>query len=218
MIPLGFILKWRRLAAFYPSWTAHFAKTQNRVTKVQEVRPSSRRCASKCQNRYPSPSRWPDQILLVRSLWFCSIQRVHADFQFKTAAAIEYQRRKELLCLRETSPKKNRGTSKCTNHLFCSRPWQVLLAAPKALILSALLLAAQLVALLANCWRMANALPARQSVPQAAHWPTTSKAQLRLNKPPCRLHGRVKLPFGATHPTFLNPIGGAGELRPVLRA
>ena len=179
MIPLGIFVTRQRLAAFRATTTACFASAENRVTKDQEVRHSLNCQPSVCQNRYPSPSRWPAQRYLGGSPWFCTIQRVSAGFWRKKRTAIEYQSGNELLYRRATTQNKNRGTSKCKNHLFLSRPSLVLLAVRKAPILSVLPLAVLLAVWRAILSMKAIALSVLPLVPPLALWPTTSTTKLR---------------------------------------
>lgn len=199
MIPLGVSVTRQRLAVFCTATSACYASRLSRVIKGQEATPLTRWLTSVCQNRYPSPSRWPVQRFLNGSPWFCAFQRVCADFWPEISSAIEYQRRKELLYRRATTQNKNRGSSKCKKHLSLSRPSLVLLAARKAPILNVPLLAALPAVWQATLSMKVAALLALLSVRVRALWPTTSTTKLRPVRAIQTINAdgvRFRAPFG----------------------
>ena len=193
MIPLGFSTTWQRLAVFDGLFARLFVPVQNRVTKGSEATTFSRWRASVCQNRYPSPSRWPVQRYLDGSPWFCAFWRVCADFLGQLTYVIAQTSGLLLSSGTETFPTSKAKGNQCKRfHLSsCSPPSSALRPATNLIrIWKGLLLAPQSAALQARFLLTASASKAQSSVVQWALFPTdhrkAERAALGATKNPGR--------------------------------
>lgn len=173
MIPLGNIVMWRRLAVFQSATTACFAIGAKQCTKGHEVWPSSRRRTSVCQNRYPSPSRWPVQRILSGSPWFW---RGAAGFR-QSLMNVMTPWSKERLNKGHHSWFQRKGSTSCerSHHLPCSPRLDLRPATKSIPTLSAPRSALPLVVWPARFWSTVDALKAQLLAVPLALSRTTSK-------------------------------------------
>jgi hypothetical protein len=176
MIPLEIFTIWQRLAVFDPMSAARFDPIENRVKKNAEVMTFSRWLTSVCQNRYPSPSRWPVQRYLGGSPWFCKNRKIAADFKGRLTNVIATLAELRLSSRMGVFPKLNtKGNKLCKRpNRFSYSPY--LSALPLAMrstqIWNAPLSVLRSAVWQAKCLSMANASKARLLAVPSASLPT----------------------------------------------
>ncbi len=124
MISRGKIATWQSLAGFEPTATNLFLGPSSGCKLTFEALPSRTRRASKCQNRYPSPSRRSGQNFLTGSTWFGRNGRSIACFDGYSCIVIAYQGKTALLEARSDKLHNFRGNTQCkrNSHSLSSQP------------------------------------------------------------------------------------------------
>lgn len=121
MISLWFLQFWQRLASFCPAGTNGFRATLDLCKSSYVVHTASLRCAIVCQNRYPSPSRGPDQINLVRPSSFDGQARaISAEKGTNSTFAIAYHAMFSL-CAAQENARRKKTCNRTYKRSFLSR-------------------------------------------------------------------------------------------------
>ena len=142
------------------------------------------RCATNCQNRYPSPSRRSDQNTLVGPTCHSWFRRSIAGFPSILRVVIAYQARKGLLKLRSNKLHNFRGKTRCkrNSHSHLSPRFLDCRPVRKAQTSSAPRLAAWRAVLLAMPLTKEAASKAVFLARQLVHWQTTSVSKLHTGR------------------------------------
>ena len=172
---------------------------------LREVLPSNTRCASYCQNCYPSPSGWPGSNPRARSSFPLSAKRCIADFGSLIQITLVELYSCNVFVGKGRGALQRRGKQTCRRRFLSlqQQPYLDWPAATAAATLSARLLVAPLVALPARYIKTVSASLEPQSAQLPALSQTTSE-QASIRTPRIRLKGAVP-GFSGTAPVFSAP-------------
>ena len=170
---------WQSLAGFGRAVPNLFREDLMPCSVSLEAFPSRTRCASNCQNRYPSPSRRSDQNTLVGPTCYSAFRRSLAGFSHVLRIVIAYQARNGLLNVRSDKLHNLRGKTKCkrNSHSPLSPRSLDCRLVRKAQTWNAPLLAVWQAVLSATSSTKAAASKAASLVLQLAPWRTTSTSK-----------------------------------------
>lgn len=163
------------------SWPVPFACAELRANVGSKAFRLEKRGALYCQNRYPSPSEWLGSSPRTRPLTPPISRRPAAYLRALFHNSLVVRHVCDVSVGRGQLAQQNGGRNTCTRKSHSSSPQHCLdwLAAIPAAILSAPSSAAQSDVPQVKSTKTVNAFPARPSVPQRAHWQTTSKSDNR---------------------------------------
>lgn len=176
----GKIPIWQSLAGFGCADPNLFRDALMPCRVSLEAFPSRTRCASNCQNRYPSPSRRSDQNTLVGPTCHSGFRRSLAGFSPVLNDVIAYQVANGLLKVRSDKLHNIRGNTRCkrNSHSFSSPRFSDCRLVLRALTSSALRSAGLRAALLAMPSAKAAASKAASWALRLVPWRTTSTSKL----------------------------------------